>query len=125
MTIQDAYNKGLDDAENAVIEKLNNTLNRVDDGPFANPELEAVRQRLLVGIPDKNILNIFEDMINGRDFEYDSHGTDNIIISFYAELMKYLLGTIGGRNKFSVKIKDSVNRVKYNLTFEKNRVNSL
>jgi len=123
MTLQEAYNKGLTDAETVTIEKLNNTLNRVDEGPFTNPELEAVRQRLLACVSEKNILDIFEDMIQGRDYEYDNHGTDNIIVSFYGDLMKYLLSTVGERNKLGVRMKNSLSKVKYDLTFERNRVN--
>lgn len=123
MTIQDAYNKGLSDAEAVTIDKLNKALNRVDEGPFLNPELEAVRQRLLACVSEKNILDIFEDMIQGRDYEYDNQGTDNIIVSFYGELMKYLLSTVGERNKLGVRMKNSLSKVKYDLTFERNRVN--
>lgn len=45
MTIQEAYNKGLDDAESVAITKLLNTLNGVDD-PFLNPKFEEVRQAI-------------------------------------------------------------------------------
>ena len=116
MTIQEAYNKGLTDAETVTIENLNNALNRIDSGPFANPELEAVRQRLLACVSEKNILDIFEDMIQGRDYEYDNQGTDNIIVSFYGDLMKYLLSTVGERNKLGVRMKNSLSKVKYDLT---------
>jgi hypothetical protein len=45
MTIQEAYNKGLDDAENRVIDNLINLLNnREYDEPFTNPRLEIVRK---------------------------------------------------------------------------------
>lgn len=123
MTLQDAYNKGLTDAETVTIDKLTKTLNRIDDGPFPNPEMEAVRQRLLACVSERNIIDILEDMIHGREFEYDNQGTDNIIISFYGELMEYLRGTVGERNKLGVRMKNSLSKVKYDLTFERNKVN--
>lgn len=43
--IQQAYNQGLDDAENRIIENLINLLNDKDyNEPFPNPKLEVVRQ---------------------------------------------------------------------------------
>jgi predicted PolB exonuclease-like 3'-5' exonuclease len=45
MTIQEAYNKGLDDAENNVINNFINLLNDKEyDIPFLNPKLEIVRK---------------------------------------------------------------------------------
>lgn len=45
MTIQEAYNKGLDDAENRVIENFINLLNDKEyDVAFPNPKLEVVRK---------------------------------------------------------------------------------
>ena len=43
MTPQEAYNKGLDDAENRIIDNLKQLLNDQVDSPFPNPELEKVR----------------------------------------------------------------------------------
>lgn len=123
MNIQEAYNKGLGDAEAIVIEKFNNVLNGVDAGPFANPELEVIKQRLLDSISDKNTIKILENMINGEDYQYDNSGTDSIIIAFYDNLMKYLLSTVGERNKLGVRMKNSLSKVKFDLTFERNRLN--
>lgn len=44
MTINEAYVKGLDDAENNVIENLIGLLNDQIDTSFPNPKLEIVRQ---------------------------------------------------------------------------------
>ncbi len=45
MTIQEAYNKGLDDAENRVIENFINLLNDKEyNVAFLNPKLEVVRK---------------------------------------------------------------------------------
>lgn len=47
MNIQEAYNKGLDVAENDAYDKLTKALDGYDVGPFANPKMEELRQRLL------------------------------------------------------------------------------
>lgn len=44
MTINEAYIKGLDTAENNVISNLIGLLNDQTDTPFPNPKLELVRQ---------------------------------------------------------------------------------
>ena len=45
MTPQQAYNKGLDDAENVIINKFIAIMNGEDDDtPFTNPKLEALRR---------------------------------------------------------------------------------
>lgn len=47
MTVQEAYNRGLDVAENDAHEKFSKALVGVDAGPFANPKMEELRQQLL------------------------------------------------------------------------------
>lgn len=47
MTINEAYNKGLDVAENEAHEKLTKALSGLDAGPFANPKMEELRQKIL------------------------------------------------------------------------------
>jgi len=44
MTIQDAYNKGLTDAEENIIRELKKAINGEQMQPFQNPELEKVAQ---------------------------------------------------------------------------------
>lgn len=72
ITPQQAYIKGLDDAELSVITKLTNTLNGVDD-PFMNPKLEEVRQQIVtiierpVGNIDKDrLLKVFNSVLKGK-----------------------------------------------------------
>lgn len=48
MTIQDAYNQGLTDAENTVIEKLTQALQYKETEPFNNPEMEKIREAMMV-----------------------------------------------------------------------------
>lgn len=47
ITAQMAYIKGLNDAENTAKTKITSALNGQDDGPFNNPEMEELRQRIL------------------------------------------------------------------------------
>lgn len=47
MTINEAYNKGLDDAENLAYDKLTRALEGIDSGPFINPIMEELRQKIL------------------------------------------------------------------------------
>lgn len=47
MNINQAYNKGLTDAENQAIQKLSDALKSIDSGPFANPQMEELRQAVL------------------------------------------------------------------------------
>lgn len=49
MTLQEAYNKGLDDAELAIVAKLTEILkNKRSTETFPNPKLDAVRQVIKV-----------------------------------------------------------------------------
>lgn len=53
MTIQEAYNKGLDDAENLAYFKLKKALSKQEDTPFGNPKMEELRQEILnVSVPE-------------------------------------------------------------------------
>lgn len=47
MTVQEAYNKGLDVAETEALDKLTKALDGLDVTPFTNPNMEQLRQRLL------------------------------------------------------------------------------
>lgn len=44
MTLQDAYNRGLDDAENRVMDVLEKVLRHEECEEFPNPRLEAIRK---------------------------------------------------------------------------------
>ena len=50
ITIHEAYNKGLNDAEDVVIQKVQDILEGKMTPPFANPRLEEVRQRLIEAV---------------------------------------------------------------------------
>lgn len=55
MTPQEAYNRGLDVAENEAIEKITHALNGEDSIPFNNPKMEEIRQRILAFEPVREI----------------------------------------------------------------------
>ena len=130
MTIQEAYNKGLDDAEAAAIAKLTNALKNVEDEPFANPALEKVRQDILVRQPpivinqdDKEIFDVLELMLYTDTHNYVGSKEKTIIIDFYSELMSYLRNRMSMKNKLSVKVKNMINKANFQLTFERTKVN--
>jgi hypothetical protein len=67
MTAQEAYNKGLDVAENIAIDKLVNALEGNDVGPFNNPQMEEIRQKILF---QKTLLQIPRIIPYNRDYNY-------------------------------------------------------
>lgn len=84
MTIQEAYNKGLDDAENLAYLKLKKALSKVEDTPFGNPKMEQLRQEIInfvnsssveeesgdVYVPtDYSIVDIIEAIILEKRYE--------------------------------------------------------
>jgi hypothetical protein len=47
MTINEAYNKGLEIAENEAYQKISNALQGLDEGSFINPKMEELRLQIL------------------------------------------------------------------------------
>jgi hypothetical protein len=139
MTIQEAYHKGLDDAEAAVISKLTNALKNIDDGRFANPELEKLRQDILtkppvvvevekgppviIQVDDREIFDVLELMLYTDDYNYVGSKEKTIILGFYGELMSYLRNRMSMKNKLCVQVKNMISKVNYQLTFERTKVN--
>ena len=54
MTPQEAYNKGLDVAENDAYDKFSKALDGIDEAPFKNPKMEELRQRMLNPVSNSN-----------------------------------------------------------------------
>ena len=48
MNIQEAYNKGLSDAEQPIIETFKDLLTGGKGNPLSNPELEKIRKALII-----------------------------------------------------------------------------
>lgn len=65
MTINDAYVKGLDAAENAVFQNFTELLNGNDSLKFQNPKMEELRQQLI------QILVGTSKNVEQSEFEYD------------------------------------------------------
>jgi|LakMenE01Jun11ns_1017448.scaffolds.fasta_scaffold9959660_47 hypothetical protein len=113
MTPQEAYNKGLDVAENEAYQKLSNALQGVNDTPFINPKMEELRLKILqvkkqkpvkVQIIEKKIenissenmeytLEIFEDIIFGKKYTKIKEFSQkhNLIIKTFESLMKHFI----------------------------------
>lgn len=113
MTIQEAYNKGLDVAENEAHDKLVKALDGVDSGPFNNPKMEELRLKILqikqnppvkVQIVEKKVetissdsmeytLDIFEDIIFGKKYTKIKEFSEkhNLIIKTFESLMKHFI----------------------------------
>lgn len=113
MTIQEAYNKGLDVAENEAHDKLAKALDGVDGGPFNNPKMEELRLKILqikkqtpvkVKIIEKKVenissenmeytLEIFEDIIFGKKYTKIKEFSEkhNLIIKTFESLMKHFI----------------------------------
>lgn len=127
MTIQEAYNKGLDDAESLVLSKMTNAVNHVDDGPFLNPSLEELRQTILNRIevvPDNsNMVSVLKSIIKGKEYEFEGDTEDTLVLKFYYDLIKHLRSPNGRTSVFSTKAKTMLSKVEYDLTMVKDVVN--
>lgn len=113
MTPQEAYNKGLDVAENEAYQKISNALQGLDDVPFMNPKMEELRLKILkiknqpptkTIIIEKKIeplssdqmeytLEIFEDIIFGKKYTKHKEFSErhNLIIKTFEALMKHFI----------------------------------
>lgn len=138
MTPQEAYNKGLDDAENVAIQKLENTINGVEVAPFNNPKMEELRQRILElkNIPSKTvvisseeldrrrIIKVFSSILKGTpsklkiqddELEQVRQHIQNVIMKLYELTPK--------RTKFSIIMRKFLKDNHYKgLTFEEDDV---
>ncbi len=96
MNIQQAYNKGLDDAENAVYKSLTDALASVDSGELANPKMESLRQLVLATSKNDTQGNVscgatscqrdtIAKIIKGEEVQI----SDDNVISVFKDLMEY------------------------------------
>jgi hypothetical protein len=121
MTPQEAYNKGLDVAENDAIEKLSKALDGVDTGSFNNPKMEEIRQRVLfqevqepVIVPYDRDYNYILDYLHGRHVELERlTDIDRSII----DILNFCEEIIGPkpRSRVSVKAKEFLSKLKIDL----------
>lgn len=128
MTVQEAYNKGLDTAETEAIEKLTNALQKIDGEPFVNPAMEALRQSILTIEPpapvdDTELFTALEVIMRGGTYSYVGPKEKTIILDFYTELIAYLRPKMSRKNEIGVKMKSLVGKADFQLTLERSKVN--
>lgn len=114
MNINEAYNKGLDDAESIAVSKFSNTLLGNDDGPFNNPRMEEIRLQILEKINTVSPEPI--DVISPHGDSYtvpvmlgipiDDKNLNSLDMKVI-EILEYIKSLVGPkpRSKISVKIK--------------------
>lgn len=128
MTTQDAYNKGLDVAENEAYEKLSKALEGYDVGPFNNPKMEEIRQKVLFkpfeGGNDE-FINLLEDAIKTKTYGELNTGDfkTKIISKFVLDLMKYNASLSKRTSVIGVKLKNKFVGIKNSLTLGEDRLN--
>ena len=103
MTPQQAYNKGLDDAENLAIEKINKALDGYDDIPFNNPKMEEIRQRILSLSHNKSDSYVLKILL---DQPYEKDNVSKLDLKLI-ETMEYVRSLVSPKrsSKISVKLK--------------------
>lgn len=111
-TPQQAYNKGLDDAENLAVVKFSNALLGTDDGSFNNPLMEDIRQKILSrDIQDPPTPNNYAaSVLLGLPYNTDGfNSVDGITI----EILEYakLLSETKSVNKITVKLKQLISKL--------------
>lgn len=115
MTIQEAYNKGLDDAENLAYLKLKKALSKIEDSPFGNPKMEELRQEILNFTVPENVEQVSGDTCIPLD---DS--VINIIESIILQ-KKYISVPLEDRKYKVVKVFEEL--MNHFVTLSKNRTN--
>ncbi len=93
MNIQEAYNKGLDDAENRIHKSYSDALVSIDSGKLANPKMEQLRLDIMArNKPTTDAQDSFgsvrdtiENIIMGKEVELND---DNLLVVF-KELMDH------------------------------------
>ena len=133
MNIQQAYNKGLDDAESIAVAKLLNALNGNDDGPFNNPQMEEVRQKILVNgqpkdfdiesiiISDSNLLNAITNTLLGKPVGLeDLSPIERRVIDIMSEVRD--ISKSASKSKVSVKFRELITELEIDIIKEKSKL---
>ena len=120
MTPQEAYNKGLTDAETLTVSTLNNCLDGNDSIPFLNPEMEAVRQRILNYKPQEKDYNFILDYLHDRELG-DLSDVDKTII----KILQFCEEIVGPkpRSRVSVRAKEFLTELKVDLIQTRDKFN--
>jgi hypothetical protein len=118
MTPQQAYNKGLDDAEKQVELRFTDALMGHDIGKFQNPNLELLRTKIL-NMSNKSILLthpaqsdnfMMNVLLNDTTDETNLNTLDRKVV----EILQYIksLACAPAKNKVSVKLKHLLTELK-------------
>jgi hypothetical protein len=122
MTPQEAYNKGLDAAESIAVVKLSNALLGNDDGPFNNPQMEDIRQKILNHNPkviiDKDY-NYIVDLIHEKELNLE---TLSEIDKTVVEILNFCKEIVGPKPRSRVSVKAKKFLAKLEVDLIKNNV---
>lgn len=111
MTPQEAYNKGLDTAEEDAYEKLSKALEGSDVGPFANPKMEELRQKILC---KETPVNFAVDFFMNKTIDESQLTSTELKI---LELFKFCKRVIPDRpsSKITVGLKDALRSIEVDI----------
>jgi len=122
MTIQEAYNKGLDVAENEVFENLSSAIDGNDMGSFSSPKMEELRQKILNLKPELLPTNYVLGTLLGDSTTFqDLTDLDKKVI----EILKYIRSLVGPkpRSRISVKIKQLLTELEVDIIRNHDKLN--
>ena len=114
MNIQEAYNKGLDDAEALIISKLSNAIVGKDDGPFNNPSMEELRNKILNNENNESNTDYILDILLNREVDMDSLLPSEQSIASMLVFCKSIT-TPRPTSKIAVKIKEFLTSMEVDL----------
>jgi hypothetical protein len=112
ITVNDAYNKGLDTAENEAYEKISKAMERIDAGSFANPKMEELRQELL-NRPETHSQFVI-DFFKKNDIDETQLSSLDLKI---LELLKFCKRIVPKRpsSKISVGLRDKITAIEVDI----------
>jgi hypothetical protein len=99
MTINEAYNKGLDDAEIRIIETIKNYIDNGEYTPFPNPSLQEVWSELLSKQTQNGSDDGFRDklyqVLLGEDIDVE----DEVLLKVVKARSDHFRSICGGRSR--------------------------
>lgn len=133
MTINEAYNKGLDDAEAKVLEILPKAVMGIDEGVFANPALEEFRKQLVqsatvevgdVSIPDSFVEKfVIKGILLNQGISCVYSQTKDTELVALKELMDFIYGKAYKGNNGSKNYRLMIENIQKTLTSGEGVVN--
>lgn len=131
ISINEAYNKGLDDAENNACEKLKKVLNGEYTDPFINPKMEEIKWEIITKnlkiselevIPqvvpqlpvDYSVFDSLESIILNKDYIFNSENEKHRKIIDTFESLMVQFRTLASKKNNVGKAFDSILKEKQN-----------